>query len=570
VRQAAGALIRRDRGSAAIVLGLNSAAAIVGLAGPWLLGRIVDRVQAGASTATIDRLALAICACVAVHLLLTRAARYAGHRFGERAVAHLREDFVQRTMALPVSIVERAGAGDLMTRSTVDVPTVGRAIRDGLPAIFLAVLEISVVIGAVFLLHPLLGLCALLGVPTIALGTRWYLRRARTAYLAEGAAVTEMSDVLEAAVGGARTVEALRLQAARLAVADDRAAHAFGTRLRTLFLRSVFFPVIESSHPLPIAGALVLGAALYFDGTVSLGTVVTATLLLRQMIGPVDQVLQWLEQLQRGGASFARILGVGQAVPEQRQSYPQPDGDELELTGVRYAYGAGRDVLHGIDLRVRPGERLAVVGASGAGKSTMARLLAGIDPPRTGRVTVGGVPVTDLDPVDRSRRIALVTQEHHVFLGSLRDNLALAAPHCADEQLWAALDAVGARWARQLTAGLDTEFGPGGVQAGAITLDAAQAQQLSLARIVLADPHTLVLDEATAMLDPTTARDTERALGAVLAGRTVIAIAHRLNTAHDADRVAVMDAGLITELGTHDALLAANGPYAALWRSWHA
>jgi ABC-type multidrug transport system fused ATPase/permease subunit len=569
VRAAAVALIRRDGRAALLVLGLNATAAAVGVAAPWLLGRIVDQVQAGAGASTVDGLALAICACVAVQLLLNRTARYAGHTFGERAVAGLREDFVQRTLALPISTVERAGAGDLMTRSTVDVPMVGRAVRDGLPTIFISVLQIAFVVLALVLLDVRLGLCALLGVPTVGLATRWYLRRARTAYLAEGAALTEMSDVLAAAVGGARTIETLRLASARLAAADERAARALATRLRTLWLRTVFFPVLEASHALPVAGALLLGGALYFDGRISLGTVVTATLLLRQMIEPVDFVMQWLEQLQRGAASFARVLGVGQAVPQARQSYPQPAGDVLELRGVRFAYQDGRDVLHGIDLAVRPGERLAVVGASGAGKSTLARLLAGIDPPTSGQVTVGGVPVTDLDPVERSRRIALVTQEHHVFLGTLRDNLALAAPQAGDERLWAALDAVGARWARALPAGLSTEFGMQGLQPGSVTLDAAAAQQLSLARVVLADPHTLVLDEATAMLDPTTARDTERALGAVLAGRTVIAIAHRLNTAHDADRVAVMDGGRITELGSHDELVGAGGSYAALWRSWH-
>ncbi|GFJ88519.1 hypothetical protein Prum_021610 [Phytohabitans rumicis] len=234
------------------------------------------------------------------------------------------------------------------------------------------------------------------------------------------------------------------------------------------------------------------------------------------------------------------------------------------MHGARFAYPEGVDVLHGIDLEVYPGERLAIVGPSGAGKSTLARLLAGIDAPREGTVSVGGCPVTDLDPAERRRRIALVTQEHHVFMGSLRDNLALAAPGAADEQMRSALAAVGVDWSTDLPEGLDTQLGD-----GALELNAAQAQQLALARLVLADPHTLILDEATAALDPTTARRTERALAAVLEGRTVVAIAHRLNTAHDADRVAVLEDGRIAELGSHDELVRAGGTYAALWRSWH-
>jgi ATP-binding cassette subfamily C protein len=232
---------------------------------------------------------------------------------------------------------------------------------------------------------------------------------------------------------------------------------------------------------------------------------------------------------------------------------------------VRYAYERGGEVLRGVDLTVRPGERLAIVGPSGAGKSTLSRLLAGVDAPGTGSVTVGGVPVASLAPETLRRQVVLVTQEHHVFLGTVRDNLLIAEPGASDEALWAALAAVGADgWVRELPAGLDTRLGGSGCRT-----DGSQAQQLALARVVLADPHTLILDEATALLDPTTARHTERALAAVLRGRTVIAIAHRLHTAHDADRVAVMEDGRVTELGTHEELVTAEGAYAALWRTWH-
>jgi ATP-binding cassette subfamily C protein len=180
-------------------------------------------------------------------------------------------------------------------------------------------------------------------------------------------------------------------------------------------------------------------------------------------------------------------------------------------------------------------------------------------------VTVGGVPVSALGPERLRRQVVLVTQEHHVFLGTVRDNLRVAEPSATDEQLWAALAAVGADdWVRELPDGLDTELGTSGCRT-----DGSQAQQLALARVVLADPHTLILDEATALLDPTTARHTERALAAVLEGRTVIAIAHRLHTAHDADRVAVMENGRLTELGTHHELVTAEGAYASLWRTWH-
>jgi ATP-binding cassette subfamily C protein len=564
VRRATLDLIAHDRRAVVIVLVLHGAAAITGLAAPWLLGSIVDKVAGGAGAATVDRLALAIAGCVLVQGLLARYAQYAGHRFGERAVARLREEFVSRTLGLPVAVVERAGTGDLATRSSVDVTTVGTTVRDVVPVIVIASAQLSLLFGAVFLLHPMLGLVALTGLPSIYAVTRWYLRRASAAYLAEGAATAELTEALTTTAEGARTVEALRLTDERIAHGAERIGRVWSTRRATLALRSVFFPLVEASYPLPIASVLLIGGFFLARGMVTLGEVVAAALYLQQAIEPLDRLLQWTEQAQRGFASFARVLGVGQVPPEPLGTASAPPGQRLVVRGVRFSYADGHDVLHGIDLEVRPGERLAIVGPSGAGKSTLARLLAGIDAPRNGVVSLGGCPVTDLDPAERRRRIALVTQEHHVFIGSLRDNLAFAAPGASDDQMLSALVAVGADWYADLPDGLDTQLGD-----GARELGAADAQQLALARLVLADPHTLILDEATAALDPTTARRTERALAALLTGRTVIAIAHRLNTAHDADRVAVLEDGRITELGSHDDLVRADGAYAALWHSWH-
>ncbi|MFE4336184.1 ABC transporter ATP-binding protein [Streptomyces sp. NPDC056831] len=566
VRRAGLALIKADWRSMAVVVLLAGLAAVAGLGGPWLLGRIVTRVETGiATTSAVDQLALGVLVCAIAQLVLTRFALSHSHRFGERALARLREEVVDRSLALPARVVEQVSAGDLMTRSTMDVATVATTLRNAVPDVFIAAMQLLFIFAAVFVLHPLLGLWALVGMPFVLLVTRWYLARARTAYLAEGEAASEVAEIVAATAEGARTVEAFGLRRRRVLDADRAVDRAYGAVRRTLHLRTVLFPVTEFAHSLPLAVTLLVGGYAYLDGSIALGVVVTGSLYMWQLVDPLDRVLMWMEQLQRSGAAFARIKGIGMVAGEQRSGLPAPTDDRIEVRAVHYSYVDGNDVLTDVDLTVRPGERLALVGPSGAGKTTLGKLLSGADTPRTGSVVVGGVPVADLAAADAlGNRIVLVTQEHHVFIGSLRDNLTMAAPEADDDRLLDALAEVGADWVKDLPDGLDTQVGSGGEE-----LDPAQAQQLSLARVELADPHTLILDEATSLLDPTTARDAERAMAAVRADRTVIAIAHRLQTAHDADRVAVVESGRIVELGSHDELVAAGGPYAALWRSWH-
>ncbi|KLO28440.1 hypothetical protein ABH37_06145 [Mycobacterium haemophilum] len=543
---------------------LFALSAATGLALPPLLGVLVSAAESGTIQ---NRITIVVSLCALLLLIqtaLTNRAVRAARTLGEQVLAELRDEFVKRVLALPMTTVEQAGTGDLLSRTTRDIDALSRNIRFTVPEVVNALLSMLFTLAALTIVSPLLVLPCLTSLPMLGAVSHWYFRRAPHAYIEESMAYSELNDGVSETIDGARTIEALGRGPARVSRTNSDIRKAYERGLRTLNLRSVWLPGVGVSSFIPIPMVLFVGGWLYAHHAVTIGQLTAAALYMHQFTDPVNRFAFYSNDFHAGWAALARLLGLPRAPDNCPQQIPTKlvAAARVVVYAINYSYRPGHRALRGVDLDVAPGEYVALVGPSGAGKSTLAGVLAGIYLPDSGYVTIGGKALGDMSRAELRHYVALVSQEQHLFTATLRDNVAMARQGATDSEIWSALEAVGASvWVHDLPAGIDTPIGFGGQH-----LSYSQGQQLALARILLVNPRVVVLDEATAGLQPPLALQLERSI--VNDERIVISITHRLDLAEKADRIAVIDNGELSQLGTHEELVAENGVYAELWSAW--
>lgn len=559
-RAAVRELVRPHRGLAFGGFAVMIVATAVGLLVQPLLGRIVDLVAEQRSPDAVTLPVVLLILVALAHGGTTALGLSLVSRLGETVLARLRERFVEKALRLPLEQVEKAGAGDLTARVTRDVSVVGEAVRNALPELARSLLAIFLTLAAMAALDWRFLVAALLAVPIQAFTARWYVRHAVPLYARQRIATGAQQQQLLDTISGAGTVRAFRVEEQHTTRVTRRSSTAVELTMRGVRLVLDFYNRLHVAEYLGLAAVLVTGFLLVRDDSVSIGTATAAALYFHSLFTPVNSALVLLDDAQSATASLARLVGVADEPTPGPAKAPSAAGDgTVTVTGVDHEYVPGRPVLMNVDLTLRAGERVALVGPSGAGKTTLAKLIAGVHQP-----TSGSVHLTGTRARGDGLPVALVTQETHVFAGPLADDLRLAHADATDEELRTALTAVDALdWVEALPEGLDTVVGDGGHR-----LTSAQVQQLALARLMVADPPVAVLDEATAEAGSTGARLLEKAAGRAVEGRTALVVAHRLTQAATADRIVVMEGGRIVESGTHDELRAGSGPYASLWEAW--
>ncbi|MFE6905782.1 ABC transporter ATP-binding protein [Streptomyces erythrochromogenes] len=536
-----------------------------------LLGRVVDGVVAGGPRSILVTTGVLMVAAALLGAAATALSTYLVGRLGADLLARLREGAVRAVLAMPSARIEQVGRGDVLSRVGDDVAVLSRGIRTAVPTVFSAGVLVVIATLGMFGLDWRLGLAGAGALPAYALALRWYLPRSAPLYKQQRAVQADRAQALISGLNGIDTVRAYRLEGAvrEKVTTESWRVRELGIEVFRLFGR--FVGRENRAEFIGLVLIIVVGYALLEADAATLGEVSAAPLLFHRLFTPLGSIMFTFDEAQKSGASLTRLVGVlGEDAEDRLVGTPAdaPPADAaypVTVKGLTFSYpGTEQPVLQDVDLAIPAGGSLALVGATGAGKSTLAALVAGIGTPQAGSVRIGGTDLAGLDEAGARALVSILTQETHLFSGPLADDLRLAAPGATDAELTDALRTVGADgWVDALPEGLQTPVGEGGERP-----DVTKVAQIALARLVLARSPVVVLDESTAEAGSEGAAELERAVLAACAGRTTLFVAHRLTQAMAADRIAVLDAGRVVEHGTHEELVVLGGRYAQLWRAW--
>ena len=574
-REEAGQVVRRSlrmlrpyRALVVTALSVMVLFTLATLAGPRLIGYGIDHgLGKHRSPGTLNRVALAYLGVAIAALVLGRAQIVLVSRVGEQFLRDLRVRVFRHIQSMSMAFFDREQTGRLVARMTSDIDALQDLIQMGLVQFVTNGLLFVITVVVLIVYSPLLFLVCLVALPPLVIATRWFRRESNTAYLTVRDRISQTMSTLQEGIAGIRVIKAFgrqRLQASRFSEHNDAQLHA---NVNAIGISARYFPVVETSTVVTTAAVVGLGGVLVHEHRTTLGTVAAFVLYLSYLFDPIQQLSQLFNLVQSSGAALAKLFGLldtRSAVQERPGAVDLPVRGAIEVGSVGFAYGDGPKVLSDVSLTIAPGERLALVGPTGAGKSTLAKLVARLYDPTQGSISMGGTDLRDATFRSLRERIVVVPQEGFLFHGTIFENVRIGRDGASDEEVRRAMDTIGVlEHFEGLPEGLSTEVRERGSR-----LSAGERQLVSLARAALANPAVLVLDEATSNLDPGTEVEVERAVTALMEGRTVIVIAHRLSTAARADRVAVVDEGGLIEEGTHHELVDRGGRYADLFASW--